>query len=283
MSSSLGRWGDFDGFDLPSQSVLSGLVEAREQGYRCFSPDTAPDRRRRDKAELRYKLTYGPPPDYNDPCVAAAYLDTYHLPHCMMAYWAFKHLLGHVGVPNALYVCDVGTGTGAARIGLALALSKRKKSPPTIHFDAFEPSDTMRRAGNAFWEALPSEIVGLVARPGCGHRQYPAAPKLLPAMATHDDVLRVVTAFHLSLPYENGCQENDVEYARSSIQSALDLVCPHPHIGIFTANSNKTGSLKQAVGDYECEFPISHHLSLPKDSDFAVARQTSRASGGSVV
>ena len=65
--------------------------------------------------------------------MAAAYLDTYHLPHCMMAYWAFKHLFGHVGVPNALYICDVGTGTGAARVGLALALLEskehREKSP----------------------------------------------------------------------------------------------------------------------------------------------------------
>ena len=266
MNSSLRQWGDFDGFELPSQSKLSELVKAREQSYQCFAPDTAPDRRR-DKAELRYKLTYGPPPDYSDPCVAAAYLDTYHLSHCMMAYWSFMHVFGHVGsVPNALYVCDVAAGTGAARVGLALALSKRKKSFPTIHFDAFEPSDAMRRAGNAFWEALPAEIVDLVARPGCGHRQYRDAPKLLPAMATHDDVLRVVTAFHLSLPYENGGQENDIEYARSSIQSALDTVYPHPHIGIFTANSNKIESLKLAVGDYDCEFPISRHPSLPKDS-----------------
>lgn len=266
MSRSLQQWGDFDWFDPPSQSMLRELLKSLEQSYQCFSPDTAPDRRR-DRAELRDKLTNGPPPDYNDPCVAAAYLYTYHRSHCIMAYWAFQHLFGHVGgVPNTLYVCDVGAGTGAARVGLALALSEREESPPTIHFDAIEPSDAMRRAGNAFWQALSSETVDLVARPECDHRQYPAAPKLLPAMATYDDVLRVVTAFHLSLPYENGLQENDVEDARSSIQSALDLVVPYPHVGIFTANSNKTGSLKQAVGDYDCDFPIPRHLSMPKDS-----------------
>lgn len=266
MSSSLDQWGDFDWFDPPRQSMLRELHKALEQSYQCLSPGTAPDRRR-ERAELRDKLTYGPPPDYNDPCVAAAYLDTYHRSHCIMAYWAFLHLLGHVGgVPNTLYVCDVGAGTGAARVGLALALSERAESPPTIHFDAIEPSDAMRRAGNTFWQALPSDTVGLVAGPECGHRQYPAAPKLLPAMATYDEVLRVVTAFHLSLPYGNDLQENDVDDAQGSIQSALDLVGSYPHIGIFTANANKAGSLRRAVGDYDCEFHIPRHGSLPKDS-----------------
>ncbi len=205
------------------------------------------------------------PPDYDDPYVAAAYVVKYHLSHCMMAYWAFRILFKRVGVPNTLYVCDVGAGTGAARVGLALALSKRKKSPPIIHFDAVEPSAAMCRAGNAFWKDLPPEIADLVARPGCGYRPYLAVPKQLPAMATHDDVLRVVTAFHLSLPYGKGWG-NVGKDARHSIQSALHLVSSHPHVGVFTAHSGKAGSLKQAVGDYDCKFRIPRRLNRASGS-----------------
>ena len=250
-------------FVLPRQSVLRALDRAHEQGFRGFLRHIGHDkddhshrcRASTKLAELIDDLS-GEGTDYSDPYVAASYLVGYHLRHCMMAYWSFRRLFDRIDcVPNALYVCDVGAGTGAARVGLALALSQRKESSPTIHFDAFERSDVMRRAGNAFWEALPSEIV---AYPGCGHRQYRDAPKLLPAMATHDDVLRVVTAFHLSLPYDDPC--GNVGDAKSSIQSALRLVADYPYVGLFTANSKKLGSLKQVVVDYDCKFPIPRRL-----------------------
>ena len=256
MSSSLGQWGDFGKFVLPSQVVLRGLVEAHEQGYQCFSPDTAPDRRRRDKMELRDKLTNGPPPDYDDPFVAAAYLDTYHLSHCMMAYWVLMHFLGHVGnMPNPLYVCDIGAGTGAARVGLALALLKRKKSPPTIHFDAVEPSVAMRDAGNSFWEALlETGVVCDVAHyfEPQNYRECAVVPERLPYIRYHP--LRVVTAFHLSLPYDSRREEGKErcigDKAQQSIRSAVRRVSPH--VGLFTSHPNKAGSLDWAVGNFAC-------------------------------
>ena len=135
--------------------------------------------------------------NYSDPYVAAAYLVKYHLSHCIMAYWAFGLLFDRVGVSNALYVCDVGAGTGAARVGLALALSERSESLSAIHFDAVEPSAAMRDAGSFFWKALPRSVKAHVPR--CGYREGDAVPEQLPDI--RDDALRVVTAFHLSLPW----------------------------------------------------------------------------------
>ena len=255
--------------DLPSPGVdvLHGLDKAHEQGFRRFLRDIGHNKRNpahRCRASdalatlIKGVSGKGPSPNYYDLYVAAAYLVGYHLRHCMMAYWSFRLLFDRVGVPNSLYVCDIGAGTGAARVGLALALSRRKKTSPTIYFSAVEPSAVMSRAGNAFWKAVPPEISAPVAPPGCDYRLYLAAPKLLPAMATHDDVLRVVTAFHLSLPYGDPC--GNVGDAKSSIQSALRLVADHPYVGLFTANSKKVGSLKQVVGDYDCKFPIPRRL-----------------------
>ena len=254
-------------FALPSQDVLCGLDQAHEQGFQSFlgairHDKRIPEHRRRASTKLAELIDdlSGEGVDYREPLVAASYLVGYHLRHCMMAYWAFRLLFNRVGFPNSLYVCDIGTGTGAARVGLALALSRRKRTFPTIQFSAVEPSAVMSRAGHAFWKALPPEIAASVGPPDCDYRLFLAAPKQLPTVATDDDVLRVVTAFHLSLPYENGRQENDVEAARSSIQSVLDLIGVYPYVGLFTANAKKIGSLKQAVGEYDCEFPIPRRL-----------------------
>ena len=176
----------------------------------------------------------------------------YHLSHCMMAYWAFKLLFDRVGVPDTLHVCDVGAGTGAARVGLALALSQRREFPSAIHFDAVEPSCAMHRAGNAFWNALPQEVRRVVPR--CDYGEDAAALKQLPPkIRDRDDALRVVTAFHLSLPWDSehqgnfGDAQDSFQSTRCSIRSALDLVSPD--VGLFTANSNKAGSLRKALED----------------------------------
>ena len=176
-------------FELPSQGLRRGLDQAHEQGFRRFLRDIGhnarnPAHRRRASTALvtlmaglnrgapthdphvaagyeSYESQAGLPaaPDYDDPYVAAAYMVRYHLSHCMMAYWAFKHLLGHAGsIPSALYVCDVGAGTGAARVGLALALLQLKDPPSTIHFDAVEPSCAMRAAGRFFGRLYHREV-----------------------------------------------------------------------------------------------------------------------------
>ena len=212
----------------------------------------------------------GPSPDYDDDhYVAAAYMVKYHLSHCMMAYWAFKLLFDRVGVPDTLYVCDVGAGTGAARVGLALALSKPKEAPSTVYFNAIEPSGWMRDAGNAFWQAWRADTDPIYWEDG-------ARPERLPVI--QDDALRVVTAFHLSLPWDSAHQGNfgdardSVQSARRSIQSALDLVSPD--VGLFTANSNKAGSLKRALDDFAPgadDFPIPEHIPVSRPSRFYTA------------
>ena len=197
--------------------------------------------------KLKYRVQNGLLPNYNHRYTAAAYLFSYHLSHCIMALWAFRAFFDRVGVPNVLYVCDVGAGTGAARVGLAAALLQRREFPSAIHFDACEPSDKMLAAGGFFWEALPQRVKRVVPR--CSYREGAAALKQLPTeIRGRKDVLRVVTAFYLSLPYDNRAWDSVGEESKRNIQSARCRVSPH--VGVFTAHSMKAGSLKKAVGDF---------------------------------
>ena len=243
-------------FMLPNWGVLRGLDEAHERGFRRFCDERNLDDRRRASTaleRLQNALKGNEPPDYNDTIVTAAYLIDYHPQHCMMAYWAFSLLFNRVSVSHALYICDVGAGTGAARVGLALALlgckKERKELPSTIYFDAHEPSDKMRAAGNSFVDALPGRVGEIVA--SFDYDEYAAVSDILPdvpeRLRGNDEALRVVTAFHLSLPWYDNPSGN-VGDAKSSLQSALRRVSPHA--GLFTAHSDKEGSLTQALGDF---------------------------------
>ncbi len=243
-------------FALPSPGMLRRLDQAHEQGFRRFCDERNLDDRRRTSTaleRLQNALKGNDPPDYNDTIVTAAYLVDYHPRHCMMAYWAFSLLFNRFSVHNDLYVCDVGAGTGAACVGLALALlgckKERKKLPSAIYFDAHEPSDMMRAAGNSFVDALPGRIGEMVA--SFDYDEYAAVSDILPdvpeRLRGNDDALRVVTAFHLSLPWYDD-PFGYVGDAETSLQSALCRVSPH--VGLFTAHSDKEGSLTQALGDF---------------------------------
>ena len=182
-------------------------------------------------------------PCYGDPFIVDAYLSTYHLQHCRLAYWVFKYFFNQFDVPNALYVCDVGAGTQAGCVGLALVLSEYREKP-AIYFDAYEPSDEMRNAGYCFWSAF-RDSVGANFDPHPWSTLPHRLPDDLPANA-----LRVVTAFHLSLPYNNKWYENNIgEKARNSLQKAFRLVSPE--YGFFTCHKDKEDSLCQAV-DNSC-------------------------------
>ena len=267
-------------FVRPRQDTLRALDRAHEQGFRRFlraighNAREPAHRRRASEAlvTLMDGLTgEGPSPDYDDPYVAAAYVVKYHLSHCMMAYWSFSLLFAHVEVHNkVLHVCDIGAGTGAARIGLALALSQRKEVPSTIYFHAIEPSGWMRDAGNAFWETWRQDA-DLI------YWEDDTVPERSP-IPDADDTLRVVTAFHLSLPWDIdhqwdfGDAQDSIQSARRSIRSALDLVSPD--FGLFTANSNKAGSLKKALDDFARganDFPIPERIPVSRPSRFYTA------------
>ena len=178
-------------------------------------------------------------PGYDDPFIVDAYLDIYHLQHCRLSYWVFKYFFNQFDVPNALYVCDVGAGTQAGCIGLALALSEYKEKP-AVYFDAYEPSDEMWNAGYYFWSAFRDSVGGNFDPDPCSTLPH-RLPDNLPANA-----LRVVTAFHLSLPYNNRWNENNIgEKARNSLEKAFRLVSPE--YGFFTCHKDKEDSLRQAV------------------------------------
>ena len=242
---------DFDAPLLPDRKLLSALDDAHEQGFREFLSDIGHNglsRQDKDRAssavpELEGSLRRSAVPDYDDPYMAAAYMVSYHLEHCLLAYWAFKNLFDKVGIPHTLYVCDVGAGTGAGRVGLLLALNEHPNNV-RVYFDAYEPSVTMMQAGNRFWEALRG--VGMT-KPGLRYRESRACPTALPELP--DDALRVVTAFHLSLPYNNSWSPVD-NSARESVHSTLNLVSPDA--GLFTCHQDKDVVLKIIVDSFSC-------------------------------
>ena len=104
-------------------------------------------------------------------------------------------------LPRALYVCDVGAGTGAGLVGLSLALSDWPQKP-IVYFDSVEPSDAMRKAGTLFWRAF-SQIRGdtyNIIENSDSLKHFKSTPYELPELP--DDAMRIVSAFHLSFPYD---------------------------------------------------------------------------------
>ena len=196
--------------------------KAREKGLSDFRSDYGYDencgkhRKLLANAEqkLRNTLTKtNDAPSYDDPFIVDAYLDTYHLQHCRLAYWVFKYLFNQFDVPNALYVCDVGAGTQAGCIGLALAPSEYKEKP-AVYFDAYEPSDAMWNAGYCFWSAFRDSVGANFDPDPCSTLPH-RLPDNLP-----DNALRVVTALHLSLPYDRN-ENNKEEKAQHSLEKEV--------------------------------------------------------------
>ena len=239
------------GFDPLMLPLSRELDEAHEQGFRAFlsriGHNESSPVHRRNAANALVNLESGlrgraSVPDYSEPLVAAAYMAEYHLSHCALAYWSFQRLFEQFGIPGAIYVCDVGAGTGAGRVGLALALSKCSKVPE-VFFDACEPSQAMRSSGECFWESFQHGIQGDL---NSGYRSCPELPPMLPD--TPDGALRVVTAFHLSLPWNDYDRLAQLTAAQSALRSALNLVSPNA--GLFTCNENKDIPLIIAVDGY---------------------------------
>ena len=254
-------------YDLPNDHLLQALDKAHEKGFRDFLPDNGHDERcqvgRKRAADAMVNLREGvngqSVPDYGNSYVAAAYLVTYHLKHCILASWAFKSVFDQVGVPNTLYVYDVGAGTGAGRVGLALALSKYGKQPD-IYFDAHEPKEAMRSAGTSFWQAFRNSVPDYFKH----YRQYPTPknPPKLPA-----NTVRVVTAFYLSLPWDNQWPlywEEDVKSAKNTLEEVFRIVSPD--LGIFTIPNTKKKALYRVVDDsYDWDKELGTDIDIPND------------------
>jgi len=255
---------DFDVPLLPDHSTLLALDAAHEQGFRAFLSDIEhngrlpqlQDRASRAVPKLQASLNRNTGPEYDDPYVAAAYVVKYHLSHCLLAYWAFKNLFAKIGFPETLYVCDVGAGTGAGKVGVLLALNEGPNDVE-VYFDACEPSARMMRAGDRFWEALRG--AGTI-KPVLRYRYSHTCPAKLPQLP--DDTLRVVTAFHLSLPY-NDTRSAIFDSAKESVQSALSRVSPD--VGLFTCHQGKDVALRGVVGNSDSwDSKVSSAFSIPE-------------------
>lgn len=275
---------DFSVPVLPSNDALRTLDSAHEKGFRAFLSDIRHNARslthRGRASEALVELRGGlrgrlPDPNYDDPYVVAAYLVSYHLQHCVLAYWSFKSLFRQVGFPDNLYVCDVGAGTGAGRVGLALAL-KEHPSYVNVYFDAYEPSRAMSQAGDCFWVSFQDFVADdLDSR----YRWLQRRPTALPKLPT--ETLRVVTGFHVSLPYDSNISRlsyynmayNTSRYSSSgnlspgqqSIKSALSLV--KPNAGIFTCHTGKEDSLRDTVDSFPDWDDKHRSVDIPKDEN----------------
>ena len=253
-----------------SRSFLDQLDDAHLQGVGYFlalikhNPNSP---RHLNKAfhalaGLKEGLKESSVPDYADPYVAAAYMVSYHLQHCVLAYWSFKTLFKRAGIPDSLYVCDVGAGTGAGRVGLALALDEQHKSP-MVHFDACEPAEAMLSAGSAFWRSLLVPLASHV--PDNQYREFSSLPDEVPSVP--EGTWRTVTAFHLALPYNSEIQRataNDFG-SRRIIQQALNVVSPD--VGMFTCHKDKDGPLRQAThGLPQWSTSYNIDITIPTDS-----------------
>ena len=189
---------DFTASLLPNRSALQALDAAHERGFRTFLLDTRHNEQslahRKRASEALVQLRGGlrgqlPDPDYNDPYVAASYLVSYHLQHCALTYWSFKILFGQVDVPETLYVCDIGAGTGAGRVGLGLALNEHP-SYVNVYFDAVEPSKAMSQAGDYFWESFQGFVADDL---NSDYRSLQRLPTAIPKLPS--ETLRVITGF----------------------------------------------------------------------------------------
>ena len=269
---------DFDPNELPVQRELD---DAHERGFRRFLSmighksqiQSHRDRASRALIDLRTRLNEDTGPDYGDPYIAAAYLVRYHLSHCALAYWSFNRLFCCVDIPKVLYLCDVGAGTYASRVGLELALVKQigdYRKFPEVYFDAIEPSDVMAMAGECFWEAF-SEVCNLNLYFSFRiHRECSFTMENFPAEA-----MRVVSAFHLSLPYNSDLsilpfmyrygKSKGISPSQQSLRSALNLV--KPNAGIFTCHTNKQSSLRDAVDGFSHWDGKAKSYSIPNNGN----------------
>ena len=237
----------FNELVLPNSAVLQSLDEAHEQGFHAFLSSIGHDpadpihcwRASDALTELRSSLNRDEGPDYQDPLVAAAYIVSYHLQHCILAYWSFRRLFNQVDVPKSIYVFDVAAGTGAGRVGLAIALSELRQTP-VVYFDSFDPSQPMLSAGNAFWRFFRESIPD-ARNYTC--REFTAVPQRVTDIP--DNAFRAVTGFHPRLPWNDGIWHFASSHAMESIRQVLRRVSPDAEL--FTCHSNKNEALIHAM------------------------------------
>ncbi len=240
----------YDNNFLLNAEIRGYLDRACERGITNFlnesghnADDTEHKRRAsRALADLRDAVNTGANLQvYNSHYGAASYLVEHHLQHCVLAYWSFRVLFDVLEeFPNSLYVLDLGAGTGAGRIGLALALLAHQEVALETNFQAVELSNSMIDAGNYFWREFEREI-GVEFN--INSEIFQALPGELPVLP--DETLRVTTAFHLTLPYDWQSFGKIGEASEQLIQGAMQMALPD--FGLFTCHERKREHLVRCI------------------------------------
>ena len=235
---------------VPCAEGLRVLDEAHAESFPVFLREIGHDpRRARDRARAQETLTGLYPsllsnegPNYLDPYVAAAYLVEYHLEHIMLGYWAFRGLFDQVGVPDSLYVLDFAAGTGAGRVGLAIALAELDLDVwPAVCFHSFDVSRPMLTAGDCFWQSF-RERMPWARNFEC--RDFGALPA---RTAIPEGSYRIVTGFHPTLPYDSAWW-GESSAAMRSLRAALDLVSPQAEL--FSCLEQKSSALSSVLAGF---------------------------------
>lgn len=208
---------------------------------------------------LARNLRRGGKPRYDCKYITGAYLIMYQLRHCIMAYRTYDALLGRFKALRELNVYDVGSGAEAGLIGLKLAMAN-KGHFPKVTYHSVEPSNCMRTAGKIMLDALTVDPVEQLQ-----HIQNDGSIADLPS-DLGEGVVRIVTAFHLSLPWSDN-RYNSRDSAIETLTHVLDKI--NPDVFLCTCHLRKLGSLQEAVGQHRKFQDFSaEHVAIP-----AVPRQ----------
>ena len=120
----------------------------------------------------------------------------------------------------------------------------------------------MRSAGTFFWRAFRCSVPDYF-----NYRQYPT-PKNPPELPAN--TVRVVTAFYLSLPWDNNqwssYWEESVKPAKNTLEEVFRIVSPD--LGIFTIPKSKKKALYRVVDDsYDWDKEFGTDIDIPNDPD----------------
>lgn len=190
--------------------------------------------------ELWQSLMGKSTPRYYDEYITGAYFILYQLRHCIMAFRTYVALLRRFNTLRELYVCDVGAGAEAGLIGLRLALGHTGERP-LVTFQSIEPSKNMHTAGMLMFNALTIDPIRRF-RHSRNQKAIATPPADIEAGA-----LRIVTAFHLSLPWnEPSFRVHNPDSGPTTLTRVLEAVDPDIYLG--TCHSSKLDSFQHAVG-----------------------------------
>ncbi len=212
---------------------------------------------------LKKSLLTNEGPNYKDPGIVGAYLKKYHLSHYTMTFQLFATILKSIPKQN-IYVCDIGAGTAAGLAGILVALDCQTKLDVNLYFDMVESSEEMTEAAMLFLNRLNISSKNSRVKMRC----FSSMDSSFALPTLPNGTTKIVTAFHLSLPYDLSLLQTDLGAPSRTLKQALKKINP-PH-GLFTTNENKMDTLHNTVSQHFDSFPdsIREQGSIPSRGTF---------------